>query len=225
MNLSTVENFLLIAHHPSKGRFLISDVHINYGIIGALLLEMSIENRIVIENERLRLKNFKGVEHPLISEISAIINNAPKPRKLKYWISKLARKSRKYKWLVLGELVKKNVMRIENHRFIGLIPYRRSYLLNIEIRYNLIQRLRNSLISTYRIRNEDVVLGLIEACKIYKILTTDRDELKILRRRLKEALKEDAISETVDQTIRQVQAAIISAIVASTVASTAGASH
>ncbi len=63
MNLNTAEKFLLIAQHPVKGRFTISDVQINYGIIGALLLEMSLENRIAIEENILILKNEKSSEN------------------------------------------------------------------------------------------------------------------------------------------------------------------
>lgn len=37
MKLSIVELFLLLAHHPSKGRFVINDMLINYGIIAAIL--------------------------------------------------------------------------------------------------------------------------------------------------------------------------------------------
>jgi hypothetical protein len=56
MELNITEKFLLLGLHPEKGRFIISDVHLSYGLVGAILLEMSIDNRIAIENNRVILK-------------------------------------------------------------------------------------------------------------------------------------------------------------------------
>ena len=97
MNLSSVEKFLVLAHHPQKGKFMISDIHINYGIIGAILLDMSLEDKIKIENDRLVLKGSIELDDLIRSEIALQISQSTKPRKIRYWMSKLARKSRKYK--------------------------------------------------------------------------------------------------------------------------------
>ncbi len=54
MDLNTVEKFLLLAQHPQKGRNISSDLHINYGIIGAILLELSLDGELVLDNNKLR---------------------------------------------------------------------------------------------------------------------------------------------------------------------------
>jgi hypothetical protein len=68
-----------------------------------------------------------------------------------------------------------------------------------------------------------VILSLIEACKMHEILTSDRSELRELRKELKSLLKDSPIADVLDKTIKQVQAAIMGAVIASTVASSAGA--
>jgi len=223
MELNTVEKFLLIAQHPEKGRFTISEIHIKYGIIGALLMEMSLVETIDIEKDRLILKNQKIISDPVTKEISLIIKNSKKPRKVKYWITRLSRKSLKYKWTFLEGLVKKKLIRIENKKFLGLIPYRRNYLVESKTRYNLIQELKKNILSRRDISNENIVLlGLIEACKMHKIISSDRDELKKIKKELKVIIKESPIAGTVDKTIREVQAAIVVALVASTVVTSSG---
>ncbi len=226
MELSTVEKFLLIAQHPIKGRFIISDVQINYGIIGAILLDMSLEQKVIIEDNKLNLKNRGKVKDPIISEIVEIISISKKPRKIKSWVIKLARKSRKYKWLILGELNRKRLIRIENRKFLGLIPYRKKYLTESRTREKLIRHLKKCILhpSSQEINNEDVVvLGLVEACKMHKILSENRRELKIIKKEIKEIIKKSPIADAVDKTIKEVQAAIIGAIVATSVATSAGA--
>jgi len=226
MKLTTAEKFLLIAHQPEKGRFLISEVQINYGIIGAMLLEMSLEQKISIKNDKLIVNNHGRDNDEIISEISSLIYNSKKERKIRYWLTKLSRKSGKYKWAILNELVNKRMMRIEKKKFLGIIPYRLSYITDDRARRDLIRTAKSNILSHKDLSDENVVvLGLIEACKMYKIITTDKEELKRVKKELKEIIKESPIAETLGQTIQQVQAAVIAAVVTATAASAATSSR
>jgi golgi phosphoprotein 3 len=224
MNLNTAEKFLLIAQHPSKGRFMTGDLQINYGIIGALLLDMTLENKIAIEDDRLILKNeSNSVDNTVISEITSIIRNSQKQRKIRYWVNKLSQKSNIYKRSIMDGMEMKGLIQIEHLRFLGLIPYRKSYLTDSRSRDSLIKQIRECVLFHKELNNENiVVLGLIEACRMHNIISSDRDELKTLRKELKVIIKESPIAEAVDKTIKQVQAAIMGAVAASSVAATAG---
>lgn len=221
MKLNTLSKFLLIAHHPEKGRFLISDIHINYGIIGAALLEMSLDGQLKIEENKLTLLRDGNSENSIIAEISKEIRVSKKTRKIRYWITKLARKSRKYKWEILADLEKNKLLRIEDKKFLGLIPYRKSYLIQSNTRRDLIHQLKKDALYGRDLSNDNIlILGLIEACKMHKIITSDKEESKRLKQALKEIIKKSPITDTLDKTIKQVQAAIVGAIVASSVAAT-----
>jgi len=224
MKLNTLTKFLLVAHHPEKGRFLISDAHINFGIIGAALLEISLDEQIKIEDNKLILLKTGNSENTIMTDISKEIRNSKKDRKVKYWITKLSRKSSKYKWEILADLEKSRLIRIEDKRFLGLIPYRKSYLIERNTRNELIDQLKKDALFGRDLNNDTILmLGLIEACKMHKIITSDKKELKKLKQKLKDIIKENAIADTVDKTIKQVQATIIGATVATTIA-TSGSS-
>ena len=60
MKFSTAEKFLMIAHHPDKGRFVTDHIHLEYGIIGAILLDMSLERSISLEDGKIILKSEKA---------------------------------------------------------------------------------------------------------------------------------------------------------------------
>ena len=124
----------------------------------------------------------------------------------------------------LKGLEDKRMVRIEEKKFLGLIPYRQSYLVESYTRSNMIRQLKNEIMAYTRepsIANT-ALAGLIEACRMHRILSDDRDELKTIRTNLKKIIKESPVSDVVSQTIRQVQAAIISSVTAAIVASTAG---
>ncbi len=226
MKLNTLNKLLLIAHHPEKGRFITPSVYLQYGIIGAALLEMSLDGQIKIEDDKLILvKNIK-YKNPIISEISTIISNSKKPRKIRYWITKLGRKYKKFKWIIITELEKERLLRIEEKRFLGLIPYRKTYLIETKTREQLISKLRDNILYRKDMSEDSILmLALIEACKMHKIITTDKIELKKIKKELKIIIKENPIAKTLDKTIQQVQAAIIGAIVASTVAASAAGAN
>jgi len=226
MELNTIERFLLIAQHPSKGRYRISEVFVKYGTIGAILLEMTLSNKIKVENNILLIEEDAEFQNPVLNEIAFIIKSSTKPRKIKYWIRKLSSKSNKFRWAFANDLAIKRLIRIENKKFLGFIPYRLCYLEEPRISQALIENAKQSILSNEEIAVENMmILGLIEACKMHKIITSDKLELKTIKKELKQIIKENPIASTVESTIREVQAAIMAAIIVSTVATTSSSSH
>lgn len=216
MELNAAQKFLLIAKHPEKGGFVISDMFVNYGIIGAILLEMCLEERAVIDDGKLIMKNTK-THDPIVLEISEIIQRESKPRGIKHWVSKLARKSGKYRWAIMTELEKKRLVRIEHKKFLGFIPYKKSYLSDSRVRDGLIRELKEIVLFGKEMSRENlVILGLVEACKMHTVITSDKAELKTVKKELKTLIKESPIAGAVSETIKQMQAAITMAMVAST---------
>jgi len=223
MDLSIPEKFLILAQHPSKGRLQTQDLYLKYGLAGAFLLEMSNEKMIRIENKRVILKDARQNANPIISEIQEKMKDSDRPRRIQYWLMKIQRKHSIYKWIILNSLAEKRIMRIEQKRFLSLIPYKRTYLLDIKKRYSLISQLTKSVLSRKDIGEDKfAILGLIEACKMHKMLTTDKSELKTLRSELKRIIKESPIASGIDATIKQIQIAIIASIA---VAASAAASR
>lgn len=224
MNLNTIEKYLLLAQHPTKGRFTYGQF-VNYGVIGASLLEMSLKDGVSVENELLILKDDIEFDNPVLLEISTLIKSSEKPRKIKHWIHKLARKAAKYKWSFLNELENKKLIRIEHKKFLGLFPYRRCYLIEDSIRESLTQDVKRKILNKPEMNNEEIlILGMIEACQMHKIITSDKQELKTIKKELKQLLKEIPIAGTVAKTIKEVQAAIIVAVVTSTIVASSASS-
>ena len=88
----------------------------------------------------------------------------------------------------------------------------------------MVAELRETLFGNRKIDNETaMLLGLVQACKMHKVVCHGRDEVKACKARLKEILERDIISSGVDKVIREMHAAVMGAVVASTAATTAAA--
>lgn len=206
---------------------MIPQIYLQYGISGAILLDMTLEDRIELENKQLILKTAMVSADPVINEAVTLISQSSKPRKAGYWVRKLAMRHKKFKWQILNSLADKRVVRIEEKKFLGLIPYRKSFLMESYTRSNLIRQLKSEILAYTREPSSAsmAIAGLIEACRMHRILSDDREELRNIRAQLKKISKESPVSEVISQTIKQVQAAIISSVAAAIIASTAGSRH
>lgn len=217
---STAEKFLIIAHRPEKGGFLTSQTFIQYGIAGAILLDLTLAERISIVDKKLFLKPGKALSSPMLDDVSTMISQSSNPRKVSYWVGKLATRYDRYKWQILEGLEGKRILRIERRKFLGLIPYRQSVFTETYTRASLVRQLKNEILSGRAADGElGALAGMVKACSMERVLSTDRDELKRLRQQLKVMVSENPVSDVVAQTIRQVQAAIIASVTAAAVAS------
>lgn len=221
LNLS--EKFLIMAHHPEKGRLVVSRQYFRYGLAGAILLDLCLDGRIGFENGRVTPRPGNTPADPVKYEVIKMITDSARPRRAGYWVRKLAFRYTGYMNQMMAGLVGKRLARIEETKVLGFIPWSRSYLTESLTRENLIRKLRNDILM-YRGNAGDssALAGLVEACRMRRILSTDRDELKMIRSQVKKILKDSPVSDAVAQTIRQVQAAIIASVTASVAASSSG---
>ena len=219
--LKTSEKFLILAHHPEKGRLVVSRQYFRYGLAGAILLDLCLDERIGFENGRITARPGNTPADPVKGEVLKMITDSARPRKTGYWVRKLAFLNTRYMKQIVAGLVSKRLVRIEDTKVLGIFPWSRTYLTESLTREKLIRQLRNDIL-VYRgdVNDSTALAGLIEACRMWRILSTDRDELKMIRSQIKRIIKDTPVAGAVGQTIRQVQAAIIASVTASVVAST-----
>ncbi len=222
MKLSIAEKFLLLAQHPEKGWYITGDTQVVYGLIGALLMEMSLANRFRMESKKLILNTEEKSENAIFADIEMRIAKK-KPRKVKTWVSYLANKSRKYRIAIQNEMMSKRLIRVEQKKFLGLIPYRRVYLVETKTRNTLIHDLKRAILSKHNLDDETIsLLAIINASEMYKVFAKDRVERKHVKKELKKLVKENPIANSLSQSIMEVQAAIAISVTAVSVATVSG---
>lgn len=224
MTNNTAEKFLILIQHPDKSRFIVSDQIKNIGLIGSILLDLANAKNLEIENGKIRVKSKASNLSQTHMMILDQIEESSRVRKIKTWISKLSRQSRKIqKEIVLG-LENKGIIKINPKSFLG-IKYYSTQLTNSTMRDSIINDIRDIIFNDSKIRNENyLILGLIEACKMHKTIAKDRSELRICKKRLRAIMKSDSIAQGVDKVIKETQAAIAGALVAVMVATTVSSS-
>ena len=222
------EKFLLLAHHPRRGKFVdsrLSADYVKYGMMGAIFLDLSLKGAIELENKVIRVTGKKDDLYLEAGEILQRLREHKKPKKAKYWIRKMGSKGNRYKKRMLQQMKDKGLIRIEKRKFLGLIPYQKTYLLKPDQRHKMLLRLREVVMGRQKAGNEEaLLLGLIRACRIQRILVQQKGEQKKIRKALKQFMEENAIAGAVGETLKEIQAAIFASAGAASAASAASSS-
>jgi len=193
-NLNLTEKFILLAMHPDKARYKISDQALNAGLIGAILLDLTKEDKLLIKNKILQAKSSYSTLSTTHNQILSLIQQSEKERNIKRWIQKFSMKSGTYRKKVLEGLRDKGFIKIEYKKFL-FIPYIKAYLIQKNERLVLINQIREILIYSKKPDAEMAsLLGMVEACKMYSIIGRGRSERRDFQNKLKEIIKSDLIA-------------------------------
>ena len=186
-------------------------------------MDLCLEGKLGLNENRIILQSGSVPSDPVNAEAVRMITETDRPRKAGFWVRKLAFRYNRYLKQVLEGLAKKRIIRFEDRKFLGIIHWRRSFLVESYTQSNLIRQIRNEILVYRRDNSESMALaGLIEACRMHRILSTDREELRMIRSQLKKIIKDHPVADVMQQTIREVQAAIIASVTAAMIASNAG---
>ncbi len=214
LHMNTSEKFLLLIQHPVKSRFLVSEPERRAGLIGSVLLDLVYGHNLETDNKKLIVRTNKTEVSEAHRLILQKIDESKQIRKTRFWIEKLFRQSGNYQKRLLNDLENKKIIKIIPRQFL-FIKYYRSRLVNTAVRDNLIEEIRDIIFKNKKADNENaLILGLIEACNMYKIICRDRFEKKICKKELKELRQTVLFPPNLDLVIKGIQAAIREAIMA-----------
>jgi hypothetical protein len=218
MDLSIAELYVILALNPEKGRVSINDLHFRYTLTGALIFDLLEQGEISTDNKRI-VPSFRKTGNPLHDIFAEKIMKSSRNRRISFWIKRLSTKKRFILTEIISTLEKEKILRIERKKFLNIFPYYRYWFIDNSVRSKLIEILRGILVYGRQPGKKDIMLlGLVEASRAYRLLSRERGESRLLRKKNTELLKGDTISGEISQAIREVQLAILASITSANVA-------
>ena len=224
MQLNLYEQFLLLSLDKVKGKFLIDSLTLNYGLAGALLLQLSKDEIIRIDSKKLYLEKLNLTENKILDDCINLIRASKKQRSAKYWVNRIGSKAGLIRNQVLSQLCEKQIVKIEKSKFLWVFTITRYPSVNSDIVDQIKKQLIDIVINYRKPELESVLLlSLVNGCKLTRAFFPAKADYKKANARIKELTKEIEIGEAVSQTIKEIQAAVIIASTSAVVA--ASASH
>ncbi|MCJ7448242.1 MAG: GPP34 family phosphoprotein [Bacteroidales bacterium] len=218
MELSILKQYVILAINPDKGKVSVDGIRFRYTLSGALLMDYLEKGEITMENKLLIL-SFRKNGDPAHDLYADLITKSSKTRKISFWARRLADRSRYIFRETVSSLEKERILRCEHKKFLNLIPYNRYWFIDKRLRINIIEELRGVLLYNRKATiKQSMLLGLIKASEAHNLLSKEKGELKLIRKKNSEFLKGDVFSTEINQAIKETQAAIIGSVVAASVA-------
>ncbi|WP_433064224.1 GOLPH3/VPS74 family protein [Dactylosporangium sp. CS-033363] len=222
MRNGLADDFLLLAL-DDKGSNLAGDPGLDYGLSGAVLLDLMLAGRLDLAGQRVTVTDPGPTGDPLADGVLARIAGAPRPRKPDDWIQPLTDGLRA---AVLDRQVAAGVLRRERERLLWVIPLTRypsatgaEPATETAVRRELTAALDGSGPVSARTA---ALLGLLQAVGLARKVFPGRPA-KELKARLDEIEAGNWAAEAVRQAIARIQALIgaMAAVSAATAATTA----
>jgi hypothetical protein len=222
MEHRVTEEFISLSLNPESGRYMILGNYLTYGIVGALLMDLSLAGKISIEGNKIMISRdnpMTGI--PAFDRLMKSISVSGKDRTIKTWVRRLGNRSAWYRKEMRKYFVKNGFLKEEKKRFL-FIPYRLHYVAKPGFRKSLILRYKDIILYKKQPEDHEVMLmGLMYACRMHRVLSKVGPERRKIRKRLVEIVKDNEFASGINKVIVEMQAAITAAIAATAAVSAA----
>ncbi len=206
--LSLPEELLLLALNEEKGTFSWSvSSKLPYVLAGALLMELILRKRLVVEPKRLEVLDRAPTGEPLLDSILKAIDSSKKVRAGAFWIGKIRGRIKPMKLALLGELVDKGVLHSEEYRVLGIFPTTRYPSQDDRPKKTLISDIR-SLILRREVPDlrQTMLIALVYTGGLMPMLF-DKEERRDAREQVQKIAKSLSITREIKKAIQWAQAA------------------
>lgn len=164
--LTFLETIVILALND-KGWFGNSEQRIKFGLAGALLFEMDQTGEIEIRDDRVIMKNQKETGDKVIDSALEVLKKSKKALTLKRAIQRIVFKSGlKWKTLVKN-LIKKDILKKEEYRFLKILSQEKYPLVNFEIKKQVLAELYSKLTGELELTSKDLMLlAIMKTCRM-----------------------------------------------------------
>jgi len=221
MDLDLLEEYLLIALDDDKGKFVIDSTHLHYGFGGAILLELALRHKVVIEEDYIRLVDSALEKEVALNKAIELLQDSSKVMKIKKLIDTLAKMASELKHDTLQRLMNKGILKKEEHKILWLIPNDKYPTSNLSPENKVRERLKAVMLLGEKSEARDIMLlSLIDISDLTREAFRDQEDYKEVKKKIKEVTQDVKISSAINKSIREIQAAIMIAITTTMIVTT-----
>lgn len=181
---------------------------LEFALPGALLIELAFLNKIDTDLKTLQVVDKQPVGSALLDDILRQIESQSAAQPIYFWLSFFAGQAKQIQERILGQLVGKGVLKIEDKKILWVFKTRRYPVMdNREIK-EVRTRLRDLILSDEIPDPRDAVLiSLVDACHLFDDLFSD-EEFERVKPRIKALAKLDLIGQEITRSIREIAQAM-----------------
>jgi len=214
MPLTFAEEFLLLAL-DDRGRLAdIPPMALEYGLAGALLMELSLDNRIDTDLESLYIVNREPCGDDLKDMVLRLIDD--ERSSAKFWVKEIPNRIPDLREQLMDRLVKHGILRKEEHKVLWVFSSRRYPCIDNREEEEVRRRVRRTVLDDELPYPRDIVLiSLVYSCDLVDEIFSEGERNKAYDR-IEEISKMDLIGQAVNTAVQELNRLIAAAVTAVT---------
>jgi len=208
--LSFGEELLLLALDDEKGT-IVDKTSIKYGLVGALLMDLALVNKIDTDLENLMIVDASPTGDDILDDVLTQIAQSDRTRTTEYWLVHLSQNSNTIKERLLDRLIQKGILKREEQKILWVFARRRYPVRDDKEEKEVKTRIREVILSDSIPDPRDVVLiSLIKGCYLVDEIFSHK-EIDAVKGRIEQIARMDLIGQTLSGIIESVTRAMASA--------------
>lgn len=200
--LKLSEKLLCLSVNPKSGGFLMStSSSLGITLAGSLLVELMNKGFITMRDKHVHLEK-SSVQYDAVHEyFLGPIRQHGKDRKIMTWISWYNMRARKIRKLLIRDLMRKNVLRVEERWFL-FIPYDKVFLMDRALVENLRKEVADTLLGKTEADEESIILAMLAIkSNLLRRILPDRQQRKMAAAFIKK-IPETPVTKAVQEAIQ-----------------------
>ncbi len=205
--LSFAEEIYLLALDDVTGKITSysEEISLSYALIGAVLCELSMLNKIDTDIDSLHIIDDKPTGNKILDECLSILTESKDEMPVSYWLKILLSDASEIEDLVLDELIAKGILKRVEERIFWVFHTRRYPIINNKEVKNVETRLREIVLGDEIPDPRDAILiSLVYACNLFEQILSPK-ERKRCEKRIQTLAKLDLVGREVVDMIKEIK--------------------
>lgn len=205
MELNLVEQIILLALNDDTGEFVSDGTAFPYALAGAVILELSFQEKIILKGKEISIKSTLSTGDSLLDLYLQKCLEVGSKENLKSYIEKLSGEEEFIREKTLERLIQKGILSREESKILWVFTVNKYPSMNNqpenELRRYLVKILEGS---KKPIVKDLMLLNLVNVCELSgEVFGKERE--KEFKKRIEELCKEDVIAQEIGESVQEIQ--------------------
>ncbi|PKQ63015.1 hypothetical protein BZG02_09585 [Labilibaculum filiforme] len=213
MNLNLVDQLCLLALDDEKGSFVADSFSFGYAMAGAIILELSLQEKIEIRDKNIEVKSHKNCNDMLLDHFMEEIRNSKKKRGLQAWVEIIGNKEAYIKEETLKKLIADGILSKKEEKILWVFSNDKYPTLNAKPENELRKRLNEILLNDRSLEmKESMLISLIDMCSL-NTEVFGKERAKKYEKKIKTIVENAQLSSEVGNVVKEIHEALMVVIV------------
>lgn len=200
-NFLTIPEEILLLSVGENGGVIPQDKNFEVVLAASILMELSLNNSIDSDLEKLILVSNNQLNEPVLDEAIEMIFSKKEEQDPSYWISQLAIRSKEFVEYLVSSLVLKKVLKVENQKLLWFFSKRKYPLVKDKEIKEVKLRVREIVFSSDIPEMRDIVIiSLLNYGKLLSLVFTE-SEINEYKLRIEKIAMMDLIGQAISKSL------------------------